>query len=97
MFPCERCGCCCRKVGEVFFARHMAKSNGVCKYLDESTNLCTIYDQRPIFCRVDELYEKNLANKISREEFYRINKEICKNFHDNSLTSQSENFLSEVT
>ena len=80
MFPCERCGCCCRRVGEVFFARHMAKPDGVCKYLDEATNLCTIYNERPIFCRVDELYEKNLSDKISREDFYRINKEVCKKF-----------------
>lgn len=80
MFPCERCGYCCRRVGEVFFARHMAKPGGVCKYLDEATNLCTIYNERPIFCRVDELYEKNLSDKISREDFYRINKEVCKKF-----------------
>jgi len=80
MFPCEKCGACCRRVGEVFFARHMANPDGVCKYLDEATNLCTIYSQRPIFCRVDELYEKNLADKMSREEFYRINKEVCKKF-----------------
>ena len=58
----------------------MAKSDGVCKYLDESTNLCTIYDERPIFCRVDELYEKNLSEVMSREEFYRLNKEVCKKF-----------------
>lgn len=80
MFPCEQCGCCCRKVGEVFFVRHMAKSDEVCKYLDGSTNLCTIYDERPIFCRVDELYEKNLSWLMSREEFYRLNKEVCKKF-----------------
>ena len=80
MFPCERCGCCCRRVGAVFFARHMAKPDGVCEYLDEATNLCTIYEERPIFCRVDELYEKNLSDKMSRADFYRINKEVCKKF-----------------
>ena len=80
MFPCERCGCCCRRIGEVFFARHMAKPDGVCKYLDEATNLCTIYNERPIFCRVDELYEKNLSDKMSRADFYHINKEVCKKF-----------------
>ena len=78
MFPCNRCGGCCRRVGEVFFAEHMTGSDGVCKYLDESTNLCTIYAERPIFCRVDEFYEKNLSDKMSREEFYRLNKEVCK-------------------
>ena len=72
-------------LAKFFFARHMAKPDGVCKYLDEATNLCTIYNERPIFCRVDELYEKNLSDKMSREDFYRINKEVCKKF-------QSKNF-----
>ena len=85
MFPCERCGQCCRRVGTVFFARHLAKSNGVCKYLDEATNLCTIYDERPIFCRVDELYEKEFSGRISREEFYSLNKEQCKKFREEPL------------
>ena len=80
MFPCERCGCCCRRVGEVFFARHLARDDGVCKNFDEASNLCKIYSARPLFCRVDELYEKFLADKISREEFYRRNKEVCKKF-----------------
>ena len=84
MFPCERCGCCCRRVGEVFFARHIARDDGVCKYLDEAANLCTIYEARPIFCRVDEFYEKNLSEKMSREEFYRRNKEVCKKFQAQS-------------
>lgn len=80
MFPCERCGKCCRRVGEVFFAKYLARGDNVCKYLDEATNLCTIYETRPIFCRVDEFYEKNLSHEMSREEFYRINKELCKKF-----------------
>lgn len=85
MFPCEKCGCCYRRVGEVFLARQMAKSNGVCKYLDESTNLCMIYNERPFFCRVDEFYEKNLSDNMSREEFYRLNKDICKKFQSKSF------------
>ena len=77
MFPCERCGCCCRKVGEVFFAKSMTLPDGSCKYLDKNSNLCTIYNERPIYCRVDEYYDKFLSNKMSREEFYRQNKELC--------------------
>ena len=65
----------------------MAKPDGICKYLDESTNLCTIYNERPIFCRVDDFYEKNLSDKMSREEFYRLNKEICKKFQAKSFIS----------
>lgn len=60
-----------------FFSRHMALDDGTCKYLDKETNLCTIYNERPDFCRVDEFYEKNFADIMTREEFYRLNKKIC--------------------
>lgn len=80
MFPCERCGCCCRMIGATDFAKHMALADGSCKFLDTKTNLCKIYETRPSFCRVDEFYEENLSNKMSREEFYRQNKEVCKKF-----------------
>ena len=82
IFPCERCGQCCRRVGQTIIARHLARADGVCKFLDEATNLCTIYETRPIFCRVDEFYEKNLSHEMSREEFYRINKELCQKFRE---------------
>ena len=58
----------------------MALPDGSCKYLDKNTNLCTIYNERPIYCRVDEYYDKCMAKKMSREEFYRENKEICRQF-----------------
>ena len=80
MFPCEKCGCCCRQVGKLFFAKDMALPDNSCKYLDKSTNLCTIYETRPLFCRVDEYYDKAYANKMSKEKFYAINKAICKQF-----------------
>ena len=50
-----------------FLARHIAKLDGVCKYLNESTNLCTIYSERPFFCRVVEFYEQivNIHSNIN--------------------------------
>ena len=80
MFPCERCGCCCRKVGELKFVQNMALSDGTCKYLDKQSNLCKIYDNRPIFCRVDDFYDKFLSQTISRDEFYQKNKVKCRLF-----------------
>ena len=82
MFPCEKCGCCCRRIGGVFFARSMALPDGSCKHLDKLTNLCKIYNERPIFCRVDEYYDKFLSDKMTREEFYRQNKDICLKFQN---------------
>jgi len=51
------------------------RGDGVCKHLKE--NLCEIYSARPIFCNVEAYYEKFLSEKISREEFYKKNREIC--------------------
>ena len=90
MFPCEKCGCCCRKVGEVFFAKYLALPDGSCKNLDQNSNLCKIYDQRPIFCRVDEFYDQKYSSEMSREEFYKINKELCKKFQDEFFKRSNE-------
>lgn len=80
MFQCEQCGCCCRRIGEVDFAKHMALADGSCKFLNTETNLCAIYETRPIFCRVDEFFEKFLSDKMTREDFYRKNKITCQKF-----------------
>ena len=51
-FECKQCGNCCRsaiKTGLV----PVNKTNTACKFLDEETNLCIIYENRPDFCNVD--------------------------------------------
>lgn len=58
--------------------RALARPDGVCRYLDDQTNLCTIYDRRPIFCRVDEGYEVYFKDKMSREVYYRKNLDMCR-------------------
>ena len=90
MFQCEKCGCCCQRVGEVFFARSMALPDGTCKHFDKDTNLCRIYNERPIICRVDDFYDKYLSDKMSREAFYRENKEACRQFQAQSKLKHSE-------
>ena len=80
MFPCEQCGCCCRMVSKVSFARYLALDDGTCKYLDKETNLCKIYDERPDFCRVDEFYENVVSKYMALEKFYELNKKACKKF-----------------
>lgn len=77
MFPCEKCGCCCRNVGNTPWAKYMALPNGICRYLDQVSNLCTIYDKRPIFCNIDKFYTKFVSDKMSRENFYVLNKREC--------------------
>ena len=88
MFPCERCGTCCRSIANAPFEHDMALPNGACKYLDEEKNLCRIYSTRPIFCNVDAYYEKYLSQKMTREEFYRQNKEVCHRLRATKYSNQ---------
>ena len=76
MFPCEKCGCCCRLAGR-FPIDGIVSPDGICQHLDKKTNLCTIYEKRPIFCNVDASYEAYYKERMSREEFYELNKKEC--------------------
>jgi hypothetical protein len=74
-FPCCQCGCCCRHVNLSAIYTELDRGDGVCKYL--SGNLCSIYKERPLLCRVDESYERFFSKDMSREEFYRLNLDVC--------------------
>lgn len=76
MFPCEKCGCCCRSLDKSEIYDELNRGDGVCKYL--KGNLCSIYNDRPILCRVDECYELYFKACLSQEEYYELNKEVCK-------------------
>ena len=89
MFPCERCGTCCRSIPKIFFLESMLLPNGICKFLDEQTNLCKIYSMRPIFCNVDAYYEKYLKQTITREQFYSQNKESCRKIRSQLQTREN--------
>lgn len=58
--------------------RDICLPDGVCKFLDKETNMCSIYDNRPIICRVDDFYYQYLPNIMSIGDFYTLNKEYCK-------------------
>ncbi|GAA7500501.1 hypothetical protein HpBHB23_10060 [Helicobacter pylori] len=44
--------------------------------MDLETNLCKIYESRPLICRVDEAHKK-LYSHILLKEFYAKNAEVC--------------------
>lgn len=46
-FPCTRCGACCRIAGS---RGHPSYDGVTCIFLDERTDLCTIYATRPEVC-----------------------------------------------
>ena len=79
-FPCSKCGACCRRIGVLY--PELEGPDGACIYLS-SDNLCTIYPDRPLLCNVDKTYERFFKDKMSREEFYKVNLEACKKLQDN--------------
>lgn len=76
MFECNKCGLCCKSIANNPIYKDLDRGDGTCKYLSED-NLCSIYETRPLLCRVDEAYDKLFKNLISREDYYSENYKIC--------------------
>ena len=73
MFKCDKCGECCRHLDESELYQEIDRGDGVCKFLTD--NLCSIYDKRPLLCRVDESYELFFKSKMTKDEYDRLNTE----------------------
>ena len=77
MFKCDCCGLCCMNLKKSDIYSDLDRGDGVCKYFDMETKLCSIYINRPDKCNVDKTYEVYFKNKISLEEYYQLNYEAC--------------------
>ena len=75
MFDCKQCGNCCRNLGKSEIYSDLDRGDGVCRYL--SGNLCSIYEERPLKCRVDECYKQFFKEWLDLDMYYRLNKEVC--------------------
>lgn len=75
MFQCDKCGACCRNLDKSPLYAGLHDGDGVCRYLRD--NLCSIYEDRPLLCRIDESYERLLKGTISKQDYYRLNYEAC--------------------
>ena len=76
MFYCDKCGECCRHLPDLREFNELNRGDGVCKYL--YNNLCSIYETRPLLCRVDDSYESIFKSYMTKEVYYNYNREICK-------------------
>ncbi len=77
MFCCDKCGLCCKKVGDSPIYTWLDRGDGICRYFDTASNLCAIYANRPILCNIDHSYEHFFQSKMPRETFYAINQAAC--------------------
>jgi len=77
MFECKQCGNCCRHLDRSGLYKDLDRGDGVCRYLKD--NLCSIYEDRPLLCRIEESYNEVFSEVYTKEEYYRLNKEACRN------------------
>jgi Fe-S-cluster containining protein len=76
-FPCTRCGLCCRRVGSHDLYKHLDRGDGVCRNLIEASSLCSIYEQRPLSCNIDAMYDAYFSKLMTREDYYATNIRAC--------------------
>lgn len=57
--------------------QELDRGDGVCRFL--KGNLCSIYESRPLICRVDEGFDAFFKGTMSRAEYDRLNYEFCDN------------------
>ena len=74
MFQCDMCGECCRNLSLSDLYADLDRGDGICKYLDG--NLCSIYESRPLKCRIDDSYTLFRAS-MSFTEYYQLNYNAC--------------------
>ncbi len=81
-FPCNSCGKCCRNVHLNIEINYLDRGDGICRHLDLNTNLCLIYEDRPLVCRVEDYYKKYLTEVYEWEDFVTINLAVCEQLQD---------------
>lgn len=75
MFKCKQCGQCCRNLDKSELYAELNRGDGICRYLEG--NLCSIYEDRPLLCRIDESYSVYFKDTYSLDEYYKLNQEGC--------------------
>ena len=76
MFECDKCGQCCRNLRNNPIYDELHNGDGICKFLNG--NICSIYETRPLVCRVDESYIVFFQEQMSYEEYIQFNYDCCK-------------------
>lgn len=56
---------------------YLDRGDGVCRHFDEQTNLCGIYAEKPLVCRVEDYYKTHLSHIYEWNEFVKLNLDIC--------------------
>lgn len=76
-FECDRCGLCCQNLKGNSLYKDLHDGDGICRYYDQESHLCTIYDRRPIKCNTKLAYIE-FFSFMSYEDYLSHNYEACK-------------------
>lgn len=87
VFPCTRCGACCRNLGESALLSQLDRGDGVCRHLDVDTNLCRIYETRPKICRVTDMYGA-FEDRLTWGEYVALNQQACRELQARSYPTE---------
>lgn len=85
-FPCTKCGACCKSIEGIDFLKEYNK-DGICTQL--VNNICNIYEERPLLCRIDEAYDHIFFEYMSKEEYYQSNAKACNILQEKKGISES--------
>lgn len=77
VFACQQCGLCCHHVHLSQETRFLDRGDGICKYYEIASKLCSIYPDRPDICRVGLQYELRFAKLYSWDEYVALNLRVC--------------------
>jgi len=81
LFPCTRCGACCRNLGKSSLFSQLDRGDGVCRHLDVNANLCLIYETRPKICRVSDMYAA-FQDQLSWTAYVALNQQACRELRE---------------
>ena len=82
MFECDRCGACCRNLNKSEIYKDLDRGDGCCKYYNDESKLCNIYEDRPLKCRIDDSYYAFYSKDMDIESYYALNKRACNMLRD---------------
>ena len=76
---CSCCGLCCADIkANAQLFDFLLDDNGDCRNFCKTDGLCRIYHERPLPCRVDDLYDAVFAPRgIARDRYYAFQAACC--------------------
>ena len=74
-FPCIQCGLCCKTLRHIPTLQDYDMGNGVCRYLHGA--VCSIYEDRPTLCNINEMYSLHFESMMNRMDFFIENLKSC--------------------